>query len=143
MPAELRGSVYTTSRGFGIRWIEHGRRRYRSGFESKKEARKWFTYEVRPRLNGRKCEHSSSTLSEFAATWLQAHAANVEPSTITTLRYRLAHALEEFGDVPLAELQRQALEIAALRASLPEKLRYPATSAFRQALAAAVGTSSR
>jgi hypothetical protein len=63
MPAELRGSVYTTSRGFGIRWIEHGRRRYRSGFESKKEARKWFTYEVRPRLNGRKCEHSSSTLS--------------------------------------------------------------------------------
>ena len=56
MPAELRGSVYTTSRGFGIRWIEHGRRRYRSGFESKKEARQWFTDEVRPGLNGRKPE---------------------------------------------------------------------------------------
>jgi len=40
--------------------------------------------------------------------------------------------------VPLADLQRQALEIAAWRASLPERLRYPATSALRQALAAAV-----
>jgi integrase len=62
----------------------------------------------------------------------------VEPGTIATLRYRLAHALDEFGDVPLADLQRQALEIAAWRASLPDRLRYPATSAFRQALAAAV-----
>jgi integrase len=138
MPAELRGSVYTTSRGFGIRWIEYGRRRYRSGFGSKKEAREWFTDEVRPRLNGRKREHSSSTLSEFSETWLQAHAADVEPTTITTLRYRLAHALDEFGDVPLASLQRQALEIAAWRARLPERLRYPATSAFRQAMNAAV-----
>ena len=62
----------------------------------------------------------------------------MEPSTITTLRYRLAHALDEFGDVPLADLQRQALEIAAWRAGLPEKLRYPATSAFREAMNAAV-----
>lgn len=138
MPAELRGSVYATSRGFGIRWIEQGRRRYRSGFDSKKEARQWFTDEVRPRLLGRKRESSTSTLSEFSETWLQAHAANVEPGTIATLRYRLAHALDEFGDVPLADLQRQALEIAAWRASLPERLRYPATSAFRQALNAAV-----
>jgi integrase len=40
--------------------------------------------------------------------------------------------------VPLAVLQCQALEIAAWRSSLPERLRYPATSALRQALAAAV-----
>lgn len=138
MPAELRGSVYTTSRGFGIRWIEHGRRRYRSGFDSKKDARQWFTDEVRPRLNGRKREHSTSTLAEFSETWLQAHAANVEPSTITTLRFKLAHALDEFGDVPLAELQRKALEIAAWRAQLPERLRHPATGAFAQAMSAAV-----
>ena len=50
----------------------------------------------------------------------------------------LAHALDAFGDVPLADLQRQALEIAAWRAALPERLRYPATSALRQALAATV-----
>jgi hypothetical protein len=93
---------------------------------------------VRPRLRGRKRESSSSALSEFVETWLQAHAADVEPGTITTLRYRLAHALDAFGDVPLADLQRESLEIAAWRASLPDRLRYPATSALRQALAAAV-----
>lgn len=57
---------------------------------------------------------------------------------VTTLRVRLAHALEEFGDVRLADPQRQALEIAAWRAALPEGLRYPATSALKQALGAAV-----
>lgn len=138
MPAELKGSVYTTRKGYGIRWLENGRRRYEAGFESKRDARRWFDEEIRPRLHGRRRESSSSTLAEFVETWLRAHAADVEPGTITTLRYRLAHALETFGDVPLADLQRQALEIAAWRSGLPERLRYPATSALRQALAAAV-----
>ena len=138
MAAEQRGSVYRTSTGVGIRWIENGRRRFRSGFETKRDARRWFEDEVRPRLRGRRRESSSSTLAEFSETWLRAHAADVEPGTITTLRYRLAHALEAFGHVPLADLQRQALEIAAWRAALPERLRYPATSALRQAPAAAV-----
>ena len=138
MPAELKGSVYATRKGYGIRWLENGRRRYKAGFETKRDARKWFDDEIRPRLRGRKRESSSDTLSEFVETWLKAHAADVEPGTITTLRYRLAHALDAFGDVPLADLQRQALEIAAWRSGLPERLRYPATSALRQALAAAV-----
>ena len=35
MPAEQRGSVYPTSRGFGIQWRdEHGTRRRQSGFTS-------------------------------------------------------------------------------------------------------------
>jgi integrase len=138
MPAEAKGSLYATSSGFGIRWLENGRRRFRSGFETKRDARRWFEDEVRPRLRGRRRESSSSTLADFVDTWLKAHAADVEPGTITTLRYRLAHALATFGDVPLAELQRQALEIAAWRAALPEGLRYPATSTLRQALGAAV-----
>ena len=138
MPAEQGGHVYSTSSGYGIRWRETGKRRYRAGFETKRDARRWFEDEVRPRLRGRRRESSSSTLSEFVETWLQAHAADVEPGTITTLRYRLAHALDAFGDVPLAALQRQALETAAWRAALPEGLRYPATSALRQALGAAV-----
>lgn len=119
MPAEAQGSLYATSSGCGIRWLENGRRRFRSGFETKRDARRWFEDEVRPRLRGRKRESSTSTLAEFVETWLGAHAADVEPGTITTLRYRLAHALERFGDVPLADLQRQALEIAAWRAALP------------------------
>jgi hypothetical protein len=138
MPAELKGSVYPTRKGYGIRWLENGRRRYEAGFETKRDARRWFDDEVRPRLHGRRRESSSSTLSEFVETWLRAHTADVEPGTITTLRYRLAHALDVFGDVPLADLQRQALGIAAWRSSLPDRLRYPATSALRQALAAAV-----
>jgi len=137
MPAEQAGHVYSTSSGYGIRWRENGNRRYRAGFETKRDARRWFEDEIRPRLRGRKRESSSSTLAEFSETWLRAHAADVEPGTITTLRYRLAHALDAFGDVPLADLQRQALEIAAWRATLPDRLRYPATSALRQALGAA------
>jgi integrase len=139
MPAEAQGSLYRTkTRGWGIRWLENDRRRHRSGFETKREARRWFEDEVRPRLRGRRRERPHSTLEAFVETWLTAHAADVEASTIATLRYRLAHAIERFGDVSLVELQRQALEIAAWRAGLPERLRYPATSALRQALNAAV-----
>src|SRR4249919_407949 len=137
MPAEQGGHVCSTSSGYGIRWRENRTRRYRAGFETKRDARRWFEDEIRPRLRGRRRESSSSTLSDFVETWLRAHAADVEPGTISTLRYRLAHALEAFGDVPLADLQRQALEIAAWRAAQPERLRYPATS-LRQALGAAV-----
>lgn len=138
MPAEQHGNVYATSAGFGIRWREHGKRKFRSGFATKREARQWFEDEVRPRLRGRRRAGSTMTLREFVDAWLRAHAADVEPSTVATLRYRLAHALEEFGDVPLADLERRALEIAAWRAGLPERLRYPATSSLRQALEAAI-----
>jgi integrase len=138
MPAEAQGSLYATRRGWGIRWLEHGHRRHRSGFQTKRDARQWFEDEVRPRLRGRRRASSTMTLRDFAYSWLRAHAADVEPSTITTLRCRLAHALHTFGDVPLADLERQALEIAAWRAGLPDRLRYPATSALRQALEAAI-----
>jgi hypothetical protein len=109
MPADRgqQGSPYPTRSGYGIRWRENGKRRFRSGFETKRDARRWFEDEIRPRLRGHKRESSSSTLSEFVETWLTAHAADVEPGTITTLRFRLAHALDAFGDVPLADLQRR------------------------------------
>ena len=138
MPAEAQGSLYATRRGYGIRWLEHGNRRYRSGFETKRDARQWFEDEVRPRLRGRRRASSTMTLRDFSESWLRAHAADVEPSTITSLRCRLVHALRTFGDVPLADLERQALEIAAWRASLPEGTRYPASRALRQALEAAI-----
>lgn len=68
MPAEAQGSLYATSSGCGIRWLENGRRRFRSGFETKRDARRWFEDEVRPRLRGRKRESSTSTLAEFVET---------------------------------------------------------------------------
>lgn len=139
MPAEQLGHVYETRRGYGVRWRERdSRRRYKSGFETKRDARQWFEDEVRPRLRGRRRASSAMTLREFVDSWLRAHAADVEPGTITTLRFRLEHALKEFGDIALSDVERQALEIAAWRAGLSEGLRYPATSALRQALEAAI-----
>ena len=63
MPAELKGSVYATRKGYGIRWLENGRRRYEAGFETKRDARRWFDDEIRPRLHGRRRESSSSTVT--------------------------------------------------------------------------------
>ena len=43
MPAEQRGQVYATAKGYGIRWYdETGARRRQAGFSSRSEARAWF-----------------------------------------------------------------------------------------------------
>jgi hypothetical protein len=42
MAAETRGSIYPTRAGYGIRWPENGKRKFRSGFATKKDARRWF-----------------------------------------------------------------------------------------------------
>ena len=80
MPAELKGSVYATRKGYGIRWLENGRRRYRG-----RVRRRSGTHDVGSRTRfargcaGGRRESSSSTLAEFVETWLRAHAADVEP----------------------------------------------------------------
>jgi integrase len=141
MAAESRGSVYTTrTSGYGIRWLEAGNRHHRSGFETKDEARGWFLENVLPRLRGLQPARPTMTLTAFVDLWLSAHAANVEASTVETLRYRIAHALEVFGDRQLEHLghPQTSLELEAWRASLSPSLRYPATRALKQALRAAV-----
>ena len=53
MPAEQQGSIYRTSSGFGIRWIdETGRRRRQAGFSSQSKAKVWFRDVERPRMRG-------------------------------------------------------------------------------------------
>jgi len=53
MPAEQRGSVYATSRGFGIRWRdERGIRHRQAGFKSRSEARRWFQELEKRRMRG-------------------------------------------------------------------------------------------
>ena len=49
MPRRTTGSVYPTPAGFGIRWIEHGRRHHKRGFTTKTDARRWFAETVAPR----------------------------------------------------------------------------------------------
>ena len=50
MRREVRGTIYKTARGYGIRWPENGRRIRRPGFKTKTEARRWFADNVAPRL---------------------------------------------------------------------------------------------
>ena len=135
MPADQRGSVYQTkTAGIGIRWRdEDGTPHRRSGFDGKREARKW----LRQHLDGGE-RTAPLTFSELVELYLERHAASVRPRTIVTLRERLVHATRTFGDIDLADLERMSGEIASWQARLPERRRYGIVQALRQALGAAV-----
>ena len=84
MPAEQRGSVYPTSRGYGIQWRdEDGVRRRQSGFTSRSEARRWFEDVERKRMRGETPAPSPLTLSELVDEYLGQHVA--EANTIQAL----------------------------------------------------------
>ena len=138
MPAEQRGSLYKTNAGWGVRWVERGRRRHRAGFPSKSAALVHFRDIVRPRLVGESSIDPSITLAAFVDIYLAAHALNVEASTHAILTDRLRRATEQFGSTSLHDLEHQAPEIAAWRASLAEGTRFGATQALRQTLEQAV-----
>jgi integrase len=139
MPAEQRGSVYSTASGYGIRWYdEHGQRLRQAGFPSRSAARKWFEDVERKRMRGEPVQQPQLTLDELSERFLAAHAVAVQERTIRTLRQRLQRPRAAFGDVPVRELERQVAEIAAWRATLPERYRYAVMSAFRQMLSAGV-----
>jgi integrase len=74
------------------------------------------------------------TLREFVDEYLGQH--EVEPETLDKLRWLLAKAVTEFGDLRLGELRSQ--EIAAWRMTIPVGHRFEATQALRQVLARAV-----
>jgi len=137
MPAETRGSVYKTRTGYGIRWPEDDKRMHRAGFETKTDARRWFTENVAPRLR-RGAPSAEITFDAFCDVFLERHAATVAPATKRTLEERLAPAREHFGSWTLRELEGAADDIASWRASLRSTSRYRLSSAFRQTLAAAV-----
>jgi hypothetical protein len=136
MPAEQKGSIYKTKgRGYGVRWLENGKRLQQSGFRSRTDARNYFRDEVRPRL-----DTASTTidpginLENFVKIYLTAHALNVETSTLAILKSRLNAATKTFGKVELRKLERKAPEIAAWRATLADGSRFGATQALRQCL---------
>jgi integrase len=137
MPAEQRGSAYRTRAGWGVRWYENGRRRFRSGFPSKSVALAHFRDEVAPRL-GAPTVRPDLTFAEFAERFLAAHAAEVDPRTIRTLRERLARPLVEFGDRRLDDVARSVADIAAWQATLPDGYRPKILGAFAQVLERAV-----
>jgi len=137
MAVETRGSVYSTGRGFGIRWPEDGRRMCRSGFTTKSEARRWFADNVAPRLR-RGAPSAEITFNLFCEMFLERHGATVAARTKRTLEDRLVPARARFGSWTLRELEGAAEDVAAWRATLPAGSRYRLTSALRQVLGAAV-----
>ena len=137
MPAEQRGSVFKTKTGVGIRWVEDGRRPQKTGFVTKTEARQWFAANVARRLNTG-APSPDITFDAFCDVFLDRHGASVASSTRRTLEERLAPSRKRFGDWTLRELEGATDDVAAWRASLSTSSRYRLTSAFRQALGAAV-----
>jgi integrase len=139
MPAEPRGSIYKLKSGaVGIRYRDAaGQLRRKSPFSNRTAARDWFREQVAPELRGEAPSMPATTLSEFIETYLMRHSANVRPRTIATLRERLRHAVRDFGDVPLHELERMTDEVAAWQSRQPDRVRYARLAALRQVFAAA------
>jgi integrase len=137
MPAEQRGSVFKTRSGFGVRWVEDGRRPQQTGFRTKTEARRWFADQVAPRLS-RGAPSAEISFDRFCDLFLERHGATVGRRTKETLEERLVSARETFGGWTLAELEGAAADVARWRASLSDTSRYRLTLAMRQALNAAV-----
>jgi len=148
MPAEQRGSVYRTAKGFGIRWFdESGARRRQSGFTSRSEARAWFQDVERRRMRGETVAPSPMTLAELVDEYLGQHVA--EANTIEALRNRLKLATDGIPVKPRAKKREHGLgavhvdrldarTIGAWRKRLPEGSAWHAHKALRQVLGYAV-----
>jgi integrase len=138
MPAEQRGSIYETKTGFGIRWLEGGKRRHQSGFKSRTEARNHFRDEVRPRLVAATSVSPRITLEAFVDLYTQSRVRDIEGSTLAVLRSNLRSVCKVFGDVELRHLERKAPELAAWRTTLTKGSLVAQTRALTQCLDTAV-----
>ena len=139
MPADQRGQVYRTAKGFGLRWYdETGARRRQAGFFSRSEARAWFRDVESKRMRGEAVQRPPVTLREHVDRYLEVHAATRDPNTIRVLRERLRGVVSKYGDRRLREFERMSRELAEWQATLPERSRYGIMQALRQCLEAAV-----
>ena len=139
MPADQRGSVYATRKGFGLRWYdEAGARRRQAGFSSRSEARAWFRDVESKRMRGEAVQRPPVALSDHVDRYLDVHAATRDPNTIRVLRERLRRPVSKFGERQLRELERMSRELAEWQATLPERSRYGIMQALRQCLEAGV-----
>jgi integrase len=148
MPADQRGSVYGTSKGFGIQYRdETGARKRKAGFTSRSEARSWFQDVEKKRMRGEIVAPSPMTLAELADEFLAHHVA--EANTIQGLRDRLKLATagipvekrskerkHGLGEIRVDRLD--ARTVAAWRKRLPEGSAWQAHKALRQLLGYAV-----
>ena len=140
MPPVQRGQVSRLPSGrWRLRYYDQAGKRHNAGtFKTRSAAYAHFDRVIEPRLRGEPDPVPELSLSELVDLYLERHAAVVRSRTIATLRERLAYATRDYGDVPLADLERMAGELASWQAKLPERSRYGIVQALRQTLAAAV-----
>ncbi len=135
MPADQEGTVYRTSKGYGIRFFRDGKRVRQAGFASKSAARAWLRDVELPRQRGQTVT-DRITLADFTTRYLDRYATLRTPRTVETLRARMRRPLAAFGDVPIIELR--TADIAVFEAGLPPRFRHSVMRGMRQVLAAAV-----
>jgi integrase len=140
MPADARGHVRKLPSGkWQLRYYDRqGRHRSGGAYSTKSEAWAHYRDVVEPELHGRPAARRDLTYSQLVEVFLERHAIVAKPRTITELRWRLKQSEGKFGEIPLAELEGMADEIAGYAVTLPERLRYPLMAAFRQALEAGI-----
>ena len=130
-----RGQIYRQRSGlWAIRYYDaHGNRPQVTGFRTKGEAREALEEALR-RVRLGPLHRPTVTLRELTDAFLEQHDA--APATLAWIADNMRPALERFGDEPIRALT--VPEIAAWRASLPERKRHRAHRALRQVLQAAL-----
>jgi hypothetical protein len=138
MPATQQGQIDGNPGRYRLRWYDRdGKRRSKKGFKTRSEARKYFRDHIEPGLTGPEPKPELN-LIQFDALYLERHAADARPRTISTLQERLRHAEKRFGPIFLRELEGMTDEISSWQSKLPERSRYGIVGALRQVLGAAV-----
>lgn len=140
MPADRDAQLRRLPSGkWQLRYLDReGRRRSGGAFPSKSDAKRHWRDVVQPELSGKRAARRDLTLTELVDTFLERHGKVATDRTIRTLRERLQRPLKRFGDVPLADLEGMADDVAQFVAALPARYRHPVVLAFRQAVEAGV-----
>src|SRR5512133_1985596 len=139
MPSAQRGSVVKRGDRWAARFYdEAGVRRFQGGFETKTAARAFVDNKVDEVSALRRGEiprpSEIPTVDALVDGFRASH--EVDPATTNKLRYELAHAKRQFGDVRIDQLK--PLELSRWRATLPPRSRHQPFGAFKQVLEEAV-----
>ena len=100
VPAEQRGQVYATAKGYGIRWYEAGARRRQAGFSSRSEARAWYRD-----VESKRMLQALRQCLEAGVRWGDMDSAGLPPRRIYDLRSTFASQALAAG-VSVFELAR-------------------------------------
>jgi hypothetical protein len=129
------GQVYKLEKSWAHRYrAADGSRPQRGGFRTKGEARAALTEALRQTAGREGRRREPPTLAAFVDEFLEQHVA--AEITIETLRYRLQHAVAEFGPLRVDRISTSA--VGAWRKELPAGSAHYVHRALRQVLRYAV-----